>query len=100
MLSCCPSCANSLKHEPTPSTRVCRRRDMAMNPKPRPNDRIYLEVLAKMTPEQRLLKAFELSDFTRALFEEGLRKRFPDATEDELRRILLERLAKCHNNNY
>jgi hypothetical protein len=53
-----------------------------------------------MTPEQRLLKAFELSAFTKALFIEGLRKRFPDVSEEEFRRILLARLAKCHDRNY
>ena len=71
-----------------------------MNPKKRPNHRRYIEVLRKMTPEQRLLKAFEMSAFTKALFTEGLRKRFPDANPDEFRRILLARLEKCHNRNY
>jgi hypothetical protein len=71
-----------------------------MNPKPRPNHQRYLEVLRAMTPEQRLQKAFELSAFTKALFREGLRKRFPSASEAEFRQILLARLAKCHNRNY
>jgi hypothetical protein len=71
-----------------------------MNPKQRPNHRRYLEVLRAMTPEQRLMKAFELSAFAKALFIEGLRRRFPDATEAEFQRILLARLAKCHNRNY
>jgi hypothetical protein len=72
----------------------------SMDPKPRPNHRLYLQVLARMTPEQHLLKAFELSAFTRALFKEGLRKRFPDLSEEELHRVFLERLARCHNRNY
>ena len=71
-----------------------------MDPKPRPNHRRYLEVLRNMTPEQRLLKAFELSDFAKSLFLHGLRRRFPDVTEEEFRKILLARLAKCHNRNY
>lgn len=53
-----------------------------------------------MTPEQRLLKAFELSAFTKELFIQGLRKRFPAATPEEFQRILLSRLEKCHNRNY
>jgi len=77
-----------------------KRRAEPMNPKRRPNHRLYIEVLQRMTPEQRLLKALELSAFTKALFVEGLRKRFPDASEEEFRRILLARLAKCHNRNY
>jgi hypothetical protein len=71
-----------------------------MNPRPRPNHRRYLAVLRNMTPEQRLLKAFELSEFAKALFRHGLRQRFPDATEEECRKIFLARLPKCHNRNY
>lgn len=71
-----------------------------MNPKQRPNHRRYLDILKSMTPEQRLLKAFEMSAFAKALFAEGLRTRFPDATPEEFHRILLARLAKCHNRNY
>ena len=53
-----------------------------------------------MTPEQRLLKAFEMSAFTKALFREGLRKRFPQLSEEEFHKLFLERLALCHNRNY
>ena len=70
-----------------------------MDPKPRPNHRLSLEILRAMTPEQRLLKAFKLSEFSKALFIEGLRQRFPDAPEEEFRRILFDRLEKCHNRN-
>ena len=68
--------------------------------KPQPNRQRYLEVLRAMTPEQKLLKAFELSELSKARFIEGLRMRFPNVTEDEFRRILFERLEKCHNKNY
>jgi hypothetical protein len=68
-----------------------------MDPKPRPNRQIYLEALRRLTPEQRLLKAFELTDLSRELFRAGLRRRFPQASEAELERIYLERLARCRN---
>lgn len=71
-----------------------------MNPKNRPNHRLYLRVLRSMSPEQRLAKAFELSAFAKALFLHGLRRRFPDASDEEFRKILLARLNKCHNRNY
>jgi hypothetical protein len=71
-----------------------------MDIKPRPNHARHLEALRRMTPAQRLEKAFELSEFTRQLFLTGLRKRFPSAGEQELHRIALSRLAKCHNRNY
>ena len=53
-----------------------------------------------MTPDERLLKAFELTEMARDLFREGLRQRFPDKSEEEIHRIYLDRLDKCHNRNY
>ncbi|HXE54138.1 MAG TPA: hypothetical protein VN541_14040 [Tepidisphaeraceae bacterium] len=71
-----------------------------MDPKPRPNHRQYLEVLRRMTPQQKAAKFFELSEQAKRLFREGLRKRFPELSEEEFHALYLERLAKCHNRNY
>jgi hypothetical protein len=71
-----------------------------MDPKPRPNHRLSLEILRRMTPEQKLAKAFELSAFVKDLFIGGLRHRFPDLPEDEFRQLVSERLKRCHNRNY
>jgi hypothetical protein len=71
-----------------------------MDIKPRPNHARHLDVLRRMTPAQRLEKAFELSEFARKLFLTGLRKRFPNVTEQELHRIALTRLEACRNRNY
>lgn len=71
-----------------------------MDLKERPNDRRYIQVLRRMTPEQRLLKAFELSSFAKALFIDGLRKRHPDLGAAAFHRLLLEHLERCHNQNY
>jgi len=71
-----------------------------MDIKKRPNHKIYIQALRQMTPEQRLMKAFELSDFSRQLFIHGLQKRFPNLPEEEFQKLLLERLDKCHNRNY
>jgi len=71
-----------------------------MDIKKRPNYKIYIQVLRQMSPEKRLLKAFELSEFTRQLFIHGLHKRFPNLSDEEFKKILLERLDKCHNRNY
>jgi len=71
-----------------------------MDIKPRPNHRLYLETLRRMSPEARLMKAFELSNFSNDLFLHGLRKRFPDLSELDFRKLYLERLNKCHNRNY
>ncbi len=68
--------------------------------KPQPNHRIYLETLRRMTPEERVAKAFELTEFARALFRAGLQRRFPNASETEIHALFLQRLEKCHNRNY
>lgn len=71
-----------------------------MDPKPRPNHAEYIRCLRRMTPAQRLQKAFELSATTRRLFEAGLRQQFPELSESEFHTLLLKRLALCHNRNY
>ena len=71
-----------------------------MNIKKRPNHKIYIQVLRQMSPEKRLLKAFELSEFANQLFIHGLHKRFPTLPDEDFKKILLERLDKCHNRNY
>ena len=71
-----------------------------MNIKTRPNHKINIQVLRQMSPEKRLLKAFELSEFTNQLFIHGLHKRFPNLPDEEFKKLLLERLDKCHNRNY
>ena len=74
--------------------------EIKMNIKPHPNHHIYLQTLMKMTPEQRLQKAFELSALTKELFLTGLKERFSDRNEAEIKQIYLERIAKCYNRNY
>ncbi len=64
------------------------------------NNKIIIKILREMKPEKKLLKTFELSDFTKKLFIQGLKKRFPDKTEEEFKIILIERMNKCHNRNY
>lgn len=71
-----------------------------MEIKKHPNHRVYLQTLRQMSPEARLQKAFELSAFSKELFVNGLRKRFPDLSEKDFKKLLLERLEKCHNRNY
>lgn len=72
----------------------------AIRSKPRPNHRLYLQILRGMRPEARLRKAFELSDFSKQVFIHGLRRRFPSLSEEEFRNLLLARLDKCHNRIY
>jgi hypothetical protein len=61
---------------------------------------VRLRALRAMTPEQRLREALQAGDMVRELFRAGLRRRFPELSEEELHRLYLERLALCHNRNY
>ena len=53
-----------------------------------------------MTSDQRLRKALELTELGRHLLADGLRYRYPKLRDEEIRRLYLEHLAKCHNSNY
>lgn len=68
--------------------------------KHRQNHREYLKVLGAMTSAQRAKIAFDLSERNKRLLKQALRKRFPDMEDDELHQLFLDRLAKCHNQNY
>ncbi len=76
------------------------RKDEAMDLKPRPNHEVYIQVLRRMSAEQHLLKAFELSALTRELFMAGMRRRFPELDALELKKLVRERLEQCHNQIY
>jgi hypothetical protein len=71
-----------------------------MGVKRSPAHKIYIQALRRMSPEERLLRAFELSELANQLFIHGLRKRFPHLPEEEFKKILSARLDKCHNRNY
>ena len=59
-----------------------------------------LRVFRSMAPEKRLLLALELSEWTRKLFEQGLRSAYPQLSEPEFRALLRRRIDLCHNRNY
>ncbi len=63
----------------------------------RPNHRMDLEMLARMSPSERLRKAFELSDFSKRLFMQELRNRYSDLSTDDFRKVIIERLTRGQN---
>ncbi len=71
-----------------------------MNETDRQTHREYIKILKKMTPQARLLKAFELSDLTKSLFITGLRIRYPDYSEEDIKNLYIEKIYKCHNSDY
>jgi hypothetical protein len=52
-----------------------------------------------MKPEERLEKAFELSDMTHEALRVALRTRHPEASDAELYALYLERLERCRSRN-
>jgi hypothetical protein len=68
--------------------------------KPRPNHAVYVEILRRLTPEQRLRKAFELREAGRELFRQGLRSRHPDLSENELAELERKHSERWHNRIY
>lgn len=75
-------------------------RFMDLNLKPRPNHHLYLDILRRMTPAQRLQKSFELTELSRQLLKDGLRNRHPEMSADQLHALYLQRLERCRNKNY
>lgn len=70
-------------------------------PKESKNERmVYLQTLRKMSVSEKFNKVMELNELTHSLFKQGLRKRFPNKSEQELHVLFLKRLEKCHNSNY
>jgi hypothetical protein len=67
--------------------------------KPRPNHAMYIDILRRMTGEERLKKAIELTLTTRELMRAGLRHRHPGASDDELAALAAEALLACHRRN-
>ncbi len=47
--------------------------------------RVQHEIYARMTPQERLAIAFELSDNVRAVAAAGVRRRHPDYTDEEVK---------------
>ena len=68
--------------------------------KPQLNRARYIEALRNMSPEQRLSKAFELTDMTRELLKAGLAQRHPSASGAELEQLYLERLERCRSQTF
>jgi len=55
--------------------------------------RKQMEILKKLSPEQRALISFELSDNVRQIAMDGIRNQHPDFTEMQVRRELLRRIV-------
>jgi hypothetical protein len=54
--------------------------------------RKHYELMRKLSPEQRLSMAFALTDATRNLILADLHHRFPEASENEIKRRFIARV--------
>lgn len=62
--------------------------------------REYIKIIRRLTPEEKLKKCFELNELTKKLFLTGLKNRFPDLSQEEIKKLYLKRINKCHNLDY
>jgi hypothetical protein len=65
-----------------------------------PDHKEYIKMMRKMYPEDRLRKSFEMTELSRKLFLAGLKNRFPNLSDKEIKKIYLKRIDKCHNSNW
>ena len=62
--------------------------------KTQPNRAVYVDVLRRMTPEQRLAKAFELTSMVRELARVGIAHRNPGLAPVEVDRLTREYILR------
>ena len=65
-----------------------------INPKPQSEHQLYLAALHRMTPEQRLTRAFELSAIAKELAFTELRKKYPKKNHSEIIALYLIQSSK------
>lgn len=68
-------------------------------PKPTPNRDRYMQTLRSMSPEQRLAKAFELSEMSREALMVGIIRRYPHLSEAQRAELFVERIERCRSRN-
>jgi len=68
--------------------------------KTHPNKQRYHEILKGMTPQEKVEKVIELSNLANAAFLAGLRNRYPQLSDNELKELYLEKRRTWHNQNY
>ena len=65
-----------------------------------PNKQRYHQILKTMSPEEKVIKVFELSELSNEAIKTGLRNRYKEMPDEEFHQLYLERRSKCHNQNY
>ena len=64
-----------------------------------PNRKQYVEILRKMTGEQRMRIAFELFEMAKDIMIEGMKAQNPDIKAEEIQKEVVRRMMRCHRRN-
>ena len=64
-----------------------------------PNRKQYVEILRKMTGEQRMRIAFELFEMAKHVMIEGMKAQNPDIKAEEIQQEVVRRMMRCHRRN-
>ncbi len=58
--------------------------------------RVWQQTLRDLPPERRIMKAFELTEMARQAMKAGLRAQHPDASEQTIQELYVDRLLGHH----
>jgi ADP-glucose pyrophosphorylase len=64
-----------------------------------PNRKKYIEILQKMTGEERVRIAFELFEFAKDIMIEGMKAQNPNISQEEIQQEVVRRMMRCHKRN-
>ena len=64
-----------------------------------PNRKQYIEILQKMTGEERVRIAFELFEMAKNIMIEGMKAQNPDIKAEEIQKEVVRRMMLCHRMN-
>ena len=59
-----------------------------------------IEIYRKMTPQQRIEEAIQLTDLTYEIMKEGIRHQNPEADEKIIQKLAFERLQVCRKKGF
>jgi hypothetical protein len=64
-----------------------------------PNRKQYIEILRKMTGEERMRIGFELFEMATDIMIEGMRSQNPGIKLEEIQQEVVRRMMRCHRRN-
>jgi len=73
--------------------------DTPKRSKVEPNRKQYIEILRKMTGEERMRIAFELFEMAKDIMIEGMKTQNPHIKLKEIQQEVVRRMMRCHRRN-